>query len=286
MRWEGKRQSSNVEDVRGRSPWVGRGAGLGCGGIILVIVFSLITGQDPLQLLQSVQEGAPPTQGPSAAPGVAPQDEAGQFSSTVLANTEDVWTSIFAAAGKRYEAPKLVLFSEAVQSACGMSSAAVGPFYCPPDRRVYLDTGFFNELSQRFGAPGDFAAAYVVAHEVGHHVQNLLGIADQVQDAQRQAWNQSQSNSLSVRMELQADCLAGVWAHHADKEYQLIEAGDFEEGLRAAAAIGDDEIQSRTAGTVVPESFTHGSSEDRVRWLRQGLRSGDPNTCDTFGGGN
>lgn len=287
MRWEGKRQSTNVDDVRGRSPWVGRGAGLGCGGVVLVILFSLLTGQDPLQLLQSIQQQAPPEASPVPSPGAgAPADTAAQFSSVVLANTEDVWSAIFAAAGKRYEAPRLVLFSDQVQSACGLSSAAVGPFYCPPDRRVYLDTSFFNELSRRFGAPGDFAAAYVVAHEVGHHVQNLLGIADQVQEAQRQAWNQSQANALSVRMELQADCLAGVWAHHADREHQLIEPGDFEEGLRAAAAIGDDEIQAQTQGTVVPESFTHGSSEERVQWLRRGLQSGDPNTCETFEGRN
>ena len=252
--------------------------------LILVVVFALITGQDPLQLLQSVQEVCPRgSPAPSAAAAAAPADAEGQFSSVVLASTEDVWSEIFAAAGKRYEVPRLVLFSQAVQSACGMSSAAVGPFYCPPDRRVYLDTSFFNELTRRFGAPGDFAAAYVVAHEVGHHVQNLLGIADEVQEAQRRAWSQSQANDLSVRMELQADCLAGVWAYHADRKQNLIETGDFEEGLRAAAAIGDDEIQSRTSGQVVPESFTHGSSEQRVEWLRKGMTAGDPNVCETFG---
>jgi len=283
MRWQNKRESTNVEDVRGRSPWVGRGAGLGCGGLLLVVVFALLTGQDPLQLLQSVEQAQPQQQSAPTAPGAgAPADEAGKFSSVVLANTEDVWSKVFAAAGKRYQAPSLVLFDGAVQSACGMSSSAVGPFYCPLDSKVYLDTNFFALMERRFGAPGDFAAAYVVAHEVGHHVQNLLGIAEEVQEAQRQAWSQQQANSLSVRMELQADCLAGVWAHFADQDYQLIEPGDFEEGLNAAQQIGDDQMQARTSGQVQPESWTHGSSKQRATWLRRGLESGDPNQCDTF----
>jgi uncharacterized protein len=283
MRWQNQRESTNVEDVRGRSPWVGRGAGLGCGGLLLVAVFAILTGQDPTQLLQTFEQAAPqaPAPGPNAG---QPADEAGKFSSVVLANTEDVWTQVFASAGKRYQAPNLVLFDGAVQSACGMSSSAVGPFYCPLDSKVYLDTNFFSMMARRFGAPGDFAAAYVVAHEVGHHVQNLLGIADEVQEAQRKAWSQQQANELSVRMELQADCLAGVWAHYADRDYRLIEPGDFEEGLNAAQQIGDDQMQARTTGTVQPESWTHGSSQQRATWLRRGLESGDPDQCDTFQG--
>ena len=199
----------------------------------------------------------------------------------MLGSTEDVWSEIFAAQGQRYRKPTLVLFSDAVASACGTASAAVGPFYCPADQKVYLDLSFYELLSQRFGAPGDFAQAYVVAHEVGHHVQQLLGIADQVTAAQQRA-SEAEANGLSVRMELQADCLAGVWGYHANRTRQLLEPGDVEEGLRAAAAIGDDMMQRQSAGRVRPESWTHGSSEMRVRWLRQGLSTGDPDQCDTF----
>lgn len=282
MRWRGERQSDQVEDRRGMTPARG-GMAIGGGAALLVLLFALFTGQDPRQLLD-VLGGAQADIDPSAsgpAPTGAPADEGGQFAATVLASTEDVWTEIFAAQGQRYRKPTLVLFSDAVSSACGTASSAVGPFYCPPDQKVYLDLSFYELLSQRFGAPGDFAQAYVVAHEVGHHVQQLLGIADQVTAAQQRA-SQEQANALSVRMELQADCLAGVWGHHANRTRQLLEPGDVEEGLRAAAAIGDDMMQRQSAGRVRPESWTHGSSEMRVRWLRLGLSTGDPDQCDTF----
>lgn len=282
MRWRGERQSDQVEDRRGMRPARG-GMAIGGGAALLVLLFALFTGQDPRQLLD-VLGGAQADVDPSAsgpAPTGAPADEGGQFAAAVLASTEDVWTEIFAAQGQRYRKPTLVLFSDAVASACGTASSAVGPFYCPPDQKVYLDLSFYELLSQRFGAPGDFAQAYVVAHEVGHHVQQLLGIADQVTAAQQRA-AEEQANALSVRMELQADCLAGVWGHHANRTRQLLEPGDVEEGLRAAAAIGDDMMQRQSSGRVRPESWTHGSSEMRVRWLRLGLSTGDPDQCDTF----
>lgn len=286
MRWQNQRESSNVEDVRGRGPLRSKGVGLGCGGIVLIGIIAILTGQNPLQLLQNIQQqqgSLPGAEEPMPGGGEAPQDEVGSFVSRVLSSTEDIWGEQFAAAGKQYPQPKLVRFADQVQSACGLSSAAMGPFYCPLDNKVYLDTSFFDLLEQRFGATGDFAAAYVIAHEVGHHVQNVLGISDEVQEAQRRAWDQSQANELSVKMELQADCLAGVWAHYANKT-NLIEPGDFEEGLNAAAAIGDDRIQAETQGYVVPESFTHGRGEDRMKWLRRGLESGDSEACDTFQG--
>ena len=282
MKWRGERQSDQVEDRRGMTPARG-GMAIGGGAALLVLLFALFTGQDPRQLLD-VLGGAQADVDPSASgpvPTGAPADEGGQFAATVLASTEDVWTEIFTAQGQRYRKPTLVLFSDAVASACGTASAAVGPFYCPADQKVYLDLSFYELLSQRFGAPGDFAQAYVVAHEVGHHVQQLLGIADQVTAAQQRA-SEAEANGLSVRMELQADCLAGVWGNHANRTRQLLEPGDVEEGLRAAAAIGDDMMQRQSAGRVRPESWTHGSSEMRVRWLRQGLSTGDPDQCDTF----
>ena len=285
MRWQGRRESTNVEDLRGRGPRLGRGAGLGCGGVILVVVVAYLTGQDPLALLQVAEQ----VQGPPSAsvePGgapAAPGDQLGKFASVVLASTEDVWGGIFTQAGQTYRPPKLTLFSEMVQSACGMNSAAVGPFYCPPDERVYLDLSFFDELDRRFGAPGDFAAAYVIAHEVGHHVQNLLGYSERVTRAQQSARSEEEANRLSVRLELMADCFAGVWAYHAHREQQLLEAGDVEEGLRAAAAIGDDRLQKMATGRVQPDSFTHGSSAERVEWLKRGMQSGDPDACETFG---
>jgi predicted metalloprotease len=200
-----------------------------------------------------------------------------------LASTEDVWSALYQQSGERYQPPTLVLFDGAVESACGFAQSAVGPFYCPLDRKVYLDQRFFDELSQRFGADGDFAQAFVIAHEVGHHIQTLEGISDRVRSAQGRA-SEADANALSVRQELQADCLAGVWAYHAEQQIDLLEAGDVEEGLRAAAAVGDDSIQRRTQGYVVPESFTHGTSEQRMQWFQNGFRSGDPNACDTFGG--
>jgi predicted metalloprotease len=282
MKWRGERQSDQVEDRRGMTPARG-GMAIGGGAALLVLLFALFTGQDPRQLLDMIgggEAGVDPAAS-AAAPTGAPADEGGQFAATVLGSTEDVWSEIFAAQGQRYRKPTLVLFSDAVASACGTASAAVGPFYCPADQKVYLDLSFYELLSQRFGAPGDFAQAYVVAHEVGHHVQQLLGIADQVTAAQQRA-SEAEANGLSVRMELQADCLAGVWGYHANRTRQLLEPGDVEEGLRAAAAIGDDMMQRQSAGRVRPESWTHGSSEMRVRWLRQGLSTGDPDQCDTF----
>ena len=282
MKWRGERQSDQVEDRRGMTPARG-GMAIGGGAALLVLLFALFTGQDPRQLLDMIgggEAGVDPAAS-AAAPTGAPADEGGQFAATVLGSTEDVWSEIFAAQGQRYRKPTLVLFADAVASACGTASAAVGPFYCPADQKVYLDLSFYELLSQRFGAPGDFAQAYVVAHEVGHHVQQLLGIADQVTAAQQRA-SEAEANGLSVRMELQADCLAGVWGYHANRTRQLLEPGDVEEGLRAAAAIGDDMMQRQSAGRVRPESWTHGSSEMRVRWLRQGLSTGDPDQCDTF----
>jgi len=285
MRWQGRRESTNVEDRRGRGPAMRTGAGIGCGGLLLVLLLSFVTGQDPLALLQlfettSVQV---PQSGPQLPGEVAPPgDELGRFASVVLADLEETWSALFARAGVRYRPPTLVLYTGAVQSACGFSSAASGPFYCPADQKVYLDLSFFDELDRRFGAPGDFAQAYVIAHEVGHHVQNLLGISDQVHSAQQRSGSRAEANQYSVALELQADCLAGVWAYHAHHERQLLEPGDVEEGLAAAAAIGDDRLQRQATGTVQPESWTHGSSAQRVAWLRGGMETGDPDACETL----
>jgi hypothetical protein len=281
MRWRGERESENVEDRRGIRVG-GRGLAIGGGGLLLIIALALFTGQDPTVLLEQLTGGPSVSVDPQqAGRDGAPSDELGQFSSVVLASTEDVWRQTFAGSGRRYQAPTLVLFSDAVQSACGFGSAAAGPFYCPMDNKVYLDLSFFADLERRFGAPGDFAHAYVIAHEVGHHVQNQLGIASKVRAAQRQL-SAGEANSLSVRMELQADCLAGVWAYHANRNRKLLEPGDVEEGLTAAAAIGDDRLQKRTQGYTVPESWTHGSSVMRVKWLQRGLQSGDIDACNTF----
>ena len=295
MRWQGRKQSSQVEDLRGRGfPGGGRGVAVGgCGTLLLVLVISWLTGVNPLTLLQMTESAAPgpPSAGldqplgpaPGAAAGARSDDRLAHFASVVLADTEQTWTGIFRERGRRYTLPTLVLFDRAVESACGLNSAAVGPFYCPEDRKLYLDLSFFSELDRKFGAPGDFAQAYVIAHEVGHHVQNLLGISERVTRAQAAARSREQSNELSVRLELQADCLAGVWGHQAAAR-GLLEPGDAEEGLRAAAAIGDDRLQSLSQGYVAPESWTHGSSKMRVAWLRRGLESGDPDRCDTFAG--
>ncbi len=279
MRIEGQRESGNVEDVRGSR--FGRGAGLGCGGVVIALVIAALTGQDPAQILQLVGLVQQVTDQTAPAPpaGGPPADSLGRFASVVLASTEDTWTKVFSAAGRSYQPPKLVLFTQSVPSACGMSSSATGPFYCPADQKVYIDLSFFDELARRFQAPGDFAQAYVIAHEVGHHVQTLLGISDQVTQAQRSARSQQEANRYSVALELQADCLAGVWAYHASKDKNLLEPGDVEEGLRAAAAIGDDRLQSLGQGYVQPESFTHGSSEQRTQWLHKGIQSGDMNAC-------
>ncbi len=288
MRWRGRKASVNVEDRRGRGPLGrrglpigGRGAGLGCGGLLIVILLSMLFGADPQQMisvLEQTQAPAPEAGPPDGYGGTPPADELGQFASVVLGDTELTWNSLMSG----YREPILVLFTGAVQSACGFNRSAVGPFYCPADSKVYLDLDFFRVLSSRLGAPGDFAQAYVIAHEVGHHVQNLLGVSEQVQRARR-SMSERDGNALLVRLELQADCFAGVWGHHAHRQRQLLEPGDVEEGLGAAAAIGDDQMQRRATGYVQPESWTHGSSEQRVAWLRRGLQSGDPEQCNTFG---
>jgi len=240
----------------------------------------MIFGVDPSTLLQSkAPSGSPPQQQSAAAP--PGQDDLRQFVSVVLADTEDTWRDLFRRMGGVYQDPKLVLFTGAVQSACGFAQAAVGPFYCPADQKVYIDLSFYQELKNRFRAPGDFAQAYVIAHEIGHHVQNLLGISGQV-EALRSRVREAEANTLSVRLELQADCFAGVWAHHAHKARQILEAGDVEEGLNAASAIGDDRLQMQAKGYVAPDSFTHGSSAQRVRWFKRGLAGGDLRQCDTF----
>jgi predicted metalloprotease len=259
------------------------------GGLLAVVVVGWLLGADPLTLLQIVGTGIETTQLPGdvahpapggTAAGGAP-DELADFVSVVLADTEDTWDALFAERGSRYQAPRLVLFTDLVRSACGMGQSATGPFYCPADGKVYIDLGFYRELRDRFQAPGDFAQAYVIAHEVGHHVQSLLGTSARLERL-RASRPEADANALSVRLELQADCYAGLWAHHADRARQILEQGDVEEGLAAAAAIGDDRIQRETRGRVVPESFTHGSSRQRVEWFRRGLESGTLEACDTF----
>jgi predicted metalloprotease len=266
-----------------------RAGSIGGLGLLMVLGIALLTGINPLELIGALGGGGIEAPAPQGVPGPgapgsptqAGADPQGEFVSVILADTEDTWGRIFADSGRRYEPPRLVLFRQATPSACGMGQSAMGPFYCPEDRQVYIDLDFFRELDQRFGAPGDFAQAYVIAHEVGHHVQNLLGIAEEVHALRRRS-GQQQANALSVLMELQADCLAGVWAHHAHRQRQILEAGDVEEGLRAASAIGDDTIQRRSQGHVVPESWTHGSSAQRVEWFRRGLSAGRVDQCDTF----
>ena len=268
MRWIGRRESSNIEDRRGmRRPGLALGGGL---GTIIVLVLYLLFGGDPTQLANLEDPGY--TEGPvETSPAI---EEQKKFVAVVLADTEEIWGRLFQEQGAGYQQPHLVLFAGQVQSACGSASAAVGPFYCPGDERVYLDLTFFEDLSNRFGAPGDFAQAYVIAHEVGHHVQNLLGISDEVQ-RQHARLAEREYNRLSVRLELQADFLAGVWAHHAQQRFDILEAGDVEEALTAANAIGDDRIQRQTQGQIVPDSFTHGTSAQRIRWFRHGLETGD-----------
>ena len=281
MRWKGGRRSTHVEDRRGRPLRAGAVKG-SIGTIVIALALAYFLGVDPSLLLQ-MQEGAGPQPGTEAYQPDAREQEMAEFVSVVLADTEDTWHAIFQQTGRRYEEPGLVLFTGAVQSACGSASAAVGPFYCPADRKIYLDLAFFEDLKQRYGAPGDFAQAYVIAHEVGHHVQNLLGISDQVRSAQ-QGLGKADANALSVQLELQADCYAGLWGNHADRSRQLLEEGDIEEALNAASAIGDDRLQKQGQGYVVPESFTHGSSAQRVHWFREGIRQGDVGVCNTFGG--
>ena len=282
MRWSGGRRSGNIEDRRGRGMGVPIGiAGGGIGTIVLVLL-AMFFGIDPGIVMQGGGPPEPQIDSPAGSPNTAPrEDSMREFVSVVLADTEDTWNELFRRMNREYREPKLVLFSRGVQSACGMAGSAVGPFYCPPDEKVYLDLDFFQALRDRFRAPGDFAQAYVIAHEVGHHVQTLLGISERVTTQRRQA-GEREGNALQVRVELQADCFAGVWAHHADRSRQVLEQGDLEEALRAAAAIGDDQIQKQTRGVVVPESFTHGTSAQRVSWFKRGYTAGEPNQCDTF----
>lgn len=287
VKWQQRRGSKNVDDRRGAAAAGGAGVVLmllrlivgrfGIRGLVLLVVLGgalYVVGVNPVALLQGQ-----PVASQSAQPV---DDEASRFVSAVLGETEDVWRDIFRENNAQYPEPTLVLFSQRVSSACGMASSASGPFYCPADQQVYLDTSFFRELSQRFGAPGDFAAAYVIAHEVGHHVQTVTGVAGQVRNAQQSARSQGEANEYQVRMELQADCFAGVWANRAERTRDFLDDGDIEEGLRAAAAIGDDTLQRNAGRNVTPESFTHGTSEQRKRWFTDGFRSGDPDTCDTF----
>ena len=276
MKWQGMPGSGNVQDRRGMG--MGLPIGGGIGGLVLLLLFSALTGTNPADIITG---GDPDEQVGTS--GVQENDPQAEFVSVVLKDTENTWNEIFADRGEDYPEPQLVLFTQATQSACGVGQSAMGPFYCPADEQVYLDLSFFHELETRFGAPGDFAQAYVVAHEVGHHVQTVTGTSSKV-TAARQRMSERDANQLSVRQELQADCYAGVWGHYAARR-GLLEPGDAEEGLRAAAAIGDDRIQRQTQGHVVPESWTHGSSEQRMTWLRRGLDSGRMDACDTFTSG-
>ena len=277
MRWEFGRRSDNVEDRRGgKIPSGAVGGGLGA---VVLTLLAIFFGIDPA----IVERIIPQENGDSGTTQTTsqPKDEMGQFVSVVLADTEDTWDSLFRRMGKDYEEPKLVIFEDAVESACGYANSAVGPFYCPPDKKVYLDLSFFRDLKNQLGAPGDFAQAYVIAHEVGHHVQNLMGISSKVRSIQNRV-SIVEANKLSVKLELQADCFAGIWAHHADKARQILEQGDIKEAIDAAASIGDDRLQRQSRGYVVPESFTHGSSAQRVRWFKRGIQSGSVEQCNTF----
>jgi predicted metalloprotease len=305
MLWKGRRQSSNIEDRRGTGGGMrfpggglgglgggmgggrigGRGGGIGIFGILILLGVCWLLGINPLTLLSGGgldsgggYQAAPSQQATDGTFAPADQEEMREFVSVVLADTEDTWNALLPG---KYRNPKLVLFSGGVDSACGYAQSAVGPFYCPPDERVFLDLDFFDELSRRFGAPGDFAQAYVIAHEVGHHVQNVLGVSEETSQL-RSGMSEAESNEVSVRVELQADCYAGVWANKAQAERGLLEPGDIQEALGAASAVGDDTLQKQSGGRVVPDSFTHGTSEQRMRWFETGYRSGDPNTCDTF----
>ncbi len=281
MRWKGGRRSQNVEDRRGVPARRGGMVGGGIGTVVIVLLVSYFLGVDPAMLLQNM-----PMESATVADETAPAPEPGadllaDFVTVVLGDTEDTWDGIFRDSGSSYQPPRLVLFSDAVNSACGFAQAAMGPFYCPADQKVYIDLSFYRDLQDRFQAPGDFAQAYVIAHEIGHHVQNLLGTSAQVQ-RRRQSASEAEGNALSVRLELQADCYAGVWANQANRARNIIEQGDVEEALNAASAIGDDRLQQQSRGYVSPDSFTHGSAAQRVRWFRRGLESGLPGQCDAF----
>ncbi|QDL38798.1 neutral zinc metallopeptidase [Rhodoferax sediminis] len=286
MKWEGNRESDNVEDRRDDGGGGGGGLGgrhIGIGSIVIALVASYFFGISPMTVLSLLSGGGAPVTQTQQAPAHAPpaDDRMAKFVSTVLADTEDVWTDIFAKAGGTYTDPKLVLFRGATPTACGQGESAMGPFYCPVDRKVYIDLDFYQTLKNQLGAPGEFAQAYVIAHEVGHHVQNLLGISAKVDELRSHA-SQARSNALSVRLELQADCFAGVWANHAQTSRQILENGDIESAMNAAARIGDDALQKAATGHVVPESFTHGTSAQRTHWFNAGLQGGSVKDCDTF----
>ncbi|HZY19032.1 MAG TPA: neutral zinc metallopeptidase [Ramlibacter sp.] len=285
MRWEGNRESDNVEDYRGHG---GGGGGFGLGGrsigigtLVIALVGGAIFGINPLTILGLLSGGPAPVQQQAPAHAPPAQDRSARFVSTVLADTEDVWRQVFAQGGATYREPKLALFSGGIRTGCGAGQSAMGPFYCPADQKVYIDLGFYRTLRDQLGAPGEFAQAYVIAHEVGHHVQHLLGITDRV-DQLRARSTQQQANAMSVRLELQADCFAGVWAHYSQQSKQWLDPGDIESAINAAARIGDDTLQRSAGRAVVPESFTHGSSAQRQRWFTNGWRSGSVQACDTF----
>lgn len=284
MRWEGNRESDNVEDRRGDGGGGGGfsfgGGSLGIGGVIVALVLSYVLGVSPSTILGLMSGGGAPQQQVQTRTAPA-NDETTRFVRTVLADTEDVWGNLFRQQGEEYARPTLVLFSGRTPTACGTGQSATGPFYCPPDRKVYIDLDFFKLMQQRFHVSGEFAEAYVIAHEIGHHVQNLMGLSDKVHNAQ-QRMGEAEANALSVRLELQADCFAGVWAFHANRSRQILEQGDVETALSAATAIGDDALQRQAQGHVVPDSFTHGTSAQRVRWFRKGIDSGEIAQCDTF----
>jgi predicted metalloprotease len=288
MRWEGNRKSGNVEDRRGEGGGRGGfglgGRSIGIGTVVIALVGGAIFGINPLTILSFLTGGGAPAQVQQQGPAKAPpaDDKMAKFVSTVLADTEDVWKQLFTQGGTAYKEPRLVLFRGAVATGCGQGQAVMGPFYCPADQKVYIDLNFYETLKTRMGAPGDFAQAYVIAHEVGHHVQNQLGITGQMARLRARA-SQAEYNAMSVKVELQADCFAGVWAHHAQNARQILEQGDVEEAMNAAAKIGDDALQGSRSGAVVPESFTHGSSAQRQRWFSTGLKIGSVKACDTFG---
>jgi len=275
MRWLGRRGSGNIEDRRSGGGRFALGGGVG----IIVLIVAVLLGKDPQQLMNMIP-GQEQGQEQTAASGT-PTDEEGKFADAVLVDTEDVWNELFRQMGEQYKEPNLVLFRGNTSSGCGFASSATGPFYCPADEKVYIDLSFYDDLKNRFDAPGDFAMAYVIAHEIGHHVQNLMGTTDKV-DAMRGRVSESEYNKLSVKLELQADFLAGVWAHHDQKMKNILEPGDIEEALRAASAVGDDRLQKQSQGTVVPDAFTHGTSEQRMRWFRKGFETGDVSQGDTF----
>ncbi len=281
MRLEEQGESQNIEDRRGGDGGIGRGS-IGIGTLLVALAAGYFFGVDPAVILGLASSGNHSPAAPRPAQKLPANDEMARFVAKILGSTEATWRSIFDAAGRRYQEPKLVLFTGATPTACGTGRSAMGPFYCPSDQKVYIDLAFYRDLRERFHAPGEFAQAYVIAHEVGHHVQNLLGISDKVHAAQQRSSNRAGANALSVRLELQADCFAGVWGHRADSMQKILEPGETEQALTAASAIGDDRLQRQTQGQIVPESFTHGTSAQRVRWFKRGMDSGDIRQCDTF----